>query len=110
MSLELDPAKNALVVIDMMKRVFSWKSHPHPIQDVVTHTTRLVNVFRQGGSFVVLVRVNFSLDDKDALDPITDPPPSIVLPHALAQEPENWSDLLPKLGTHPLDHLVTKHQ
>lgn len=110
MSLELDPARTALVVIDLMKRVFSWESHPHPIQEVVTNTTRLVNAFRQAGSFVVLVRVDFSADGKDFLDPITDPTPSILLPRALAEEPEDWSAILPELGSHPLDHLITKHQ
>src|SRR5690242_1060563 len=94
MSLELDPARTALVVIDMMKRVFSWESHPHPIQEVVTNTTRLVNIFRQAGSFVVFVRVDFSADGKDFLDPMTDPPSPILLPHALAEEPEDWSGIL----------------
>lgn len=110
MPLELVPARTALVVIDMMQRVFSWESHPHPIQEVVTNTTRLVNAFRQAGSFVVFVRVDFSADGKDFLDPITDPTPSILLPHALAEEPEGWSSILPELGSHPLDHLITKHQ
>lgn len=109
MSFELDPTRTALVVIDIMKRVFSWESQPHPIQEVVSQTTRLVNAFRQAESFVVLVRVA-SVDGKDFLDPITDPLPSTLLPHALAEEPEDWSDILPALGSHPLDHLVTKHQ
>jgi nicotinamidase-related amidase len=40
----------------------------------------------------------------------TDPPPSLLLPHATSPEPEDWSDILPALGSHPLDHLITKHQ
>lgn len=110
MSFELDPTRTALVVIDMMKRVFSWESYPHPIQDVVARTARLVQVFRQAGSFVALVRVDFSADDKDFLNPTTDPTPPLLVPRATSQEPEDWSDILPELGSHPLDHVVTKHQ
>jgi nicotinamidase-related amidase len=110
MSLELDPGRTALVAIDIMKRVFSWKSHPHPVQEVVTRTARLANVFRRVGSFVVFVRVDFSSDDKDALNPLTDPPSPLLLPHATSPEPEDWSAILPELGSHPLDHLITKHQ
>lgn len=110
MSLELDPTRTALVAIDLMKRVFSWQSHPHPVQEVVTRATHLVTAFRQVGSLVVLVRVDFSSDDKDALNPLTDPPSPLLLPHPLAPEPADWSALLPELGSHPLDHLITKHQ
>ena len=109
MSLELDPAKTALVVIDMTKRVFSLESRPHPIQEVLTKTARLAKAFRQARSFVVLVRVS-SRDGKDVLKPITDPtPPALLLP-APVQRTEDWSDLVSELGSHPLDHLVTKHQ
>ncbi len=110
MSLELDPTRTALVAIDIMKRVFSWESHPHPVQEVVTRTARLADAFRRAGGFVVFVRVAFSSDEKDALDPVTDPPSPLLLPRALAQEPEDWSDILPELGSHPTDHLITKHQ
>ena len=109
MSLELDPAKTALVVIDMTKRVFSLESRPHPIQEVLTKTARLARAFRQAGSFVVLVRVS-SRDGKDVLKPITDPTPPALLPPAPVQRTEDWSDLVSELGSHPLDHLVTKHQ
>src|SRR5438105_9471617 len=104
MSLELDPAKTALVVIDMTKGVLSLSSGPYPVQEVLARTVRLADAFRHAGSFVVLVNVN-SVDGKDMLHPITDAQMRIP-----AERPKNWADLAPELGPQPLDHLVTKHQ
>lgn len=109
MSLELDPARTALIVIDMTKRVFSLESYPHPIQEMLARTVRLVDAFRQVGSFVVLVRVA-SIDGKDVLKPITDPLPDVLRRNASVQRTEDWSDFVSELGSHPFDHLVTKHQ
>jgi nicotinamidase-related amidase len=104
MSLELDPAKTALVVIDMTKGVLSLASGPYPVQEVLARTVRLADAFRQAGSFVVLVNVN-SIDGKDVLHPITDT--EIRMP---TQRPKDWADIAPELGPQPLDHLITKHQ
>lgn len=109
MSLELDPVKTALVVIDMTKRIFSVESKPHPIQEVLAKTTSLANAFRQEGSFVALVRVH-SIDGKDVLKPLTDQEARVPIPHAPVQRPKDWSEIVPELGPHSLDHLVTKHQ
>ncbi len=104
MSLELDQAKTALVVIDMTKGVVSLASGPYPVQEVLANTVRLAEAFRQAGSFVVLVNVN-SVDGKDLLHPLTDA--EVRMP---AQRPKDWADIVPELGPRPLDHLVTKHQ
>ena len=104
MSLELDQAKMALVVIDMTKGVLSLASGPYPVQEVLANTVRLAEAFRQAGSFVVLVNVN-SVDGKDLLHPLTDA--EVRMP---AQRPKDWADIVPELGPRPLDHLVTKHQ
>jgi nicotinamidase-related amidase len=104
MSLELDQAKTALVVIDMTKGVLSLASGPYPVQEVLANTVRLAEAFRRAGSFVVLVNVN-SVDGKDLLHPITDA--EVRMP---VQRPKEWADIVPELGPRPLDHLVTKHQ
>jgi len=104
MSLELDQAKTALVVIDMTKGVLSLASGPYPVQEVLANTVRLAEAFRQAGSFVVLVNVN-SVDGKDLLHPLTDA--EVRMP---AQRPKDCADIVPELGPRPLDHLVTKHQ
>jgi nicotinamidase-related amidase len=103
-SFKLDPAKTALVVIDMTKGVLSLSSGPYPVQQVLAKTVHLAEAFRRTGSFVVLVNVN-SVDGKDLLHPITDS--QIRLP---TERPKDWADLAPELGPHPSDHLVTKRQ
>jgi nicotinamidase-related amidase len=100
----LNPAKTALVVIDMTKGVLSLPSVPHPVREVLANTLRLADAFRSTGSFVVLVNVN-SVDGKDMLHPITDA--GFPLP---AERPKDWAELAPELGPQPLDHLITKHQ
>jgi nicotinamidase-related amidase len=109
MSLEFDPVKTALVVIDMTKRIFSIESMPHPIQEVLEKTTSLANAFRHVGSFVVLVRV-YSVDGKDVLKPITDQEARVSTPSVLVQRSKDWSEMAPELGLCSSDHLVTKHQ
>jgi len=95
MSLELDQAKTALVVIDMTKGVLSLASGPYPVQEVLANTVRLAEAFRRAGSFVVLVNVN-SVDGKDLLHPITDA--EVRMP---AQRPKDWADIVPELGPRP---------
>ena len=51
-SFTLDPAKTALVVIDMTKGVLSLSSGPYPVQQVLAKTVRLAEAFRRTGSFV----------------------------------------------------------
>jgi nicotinamidase-related amidase len=102
-SFTLDPARTALVVIDLTKGVLSLPSVPHPVQEVLANTVRLAEAFRSVGSFVVLVNVH-SVDGKDLLHPISDA--RFPLP---AERPKDWAELAPELGPHPLDHLITKH-
>lgn len=102
--LTLEPARTALVVIDMTRGVLSMPTVPHPIEEVLANTVRLADAFRSAGSFVVLVNVN-SVDGKDLLYPISD----MKLP-LRAERPKGWAELAPELGPQPLDHLITKHQ
>lgn len=104
MALQLDPAKTALVVIDMTKGVLALESGPYPVRDVLAKTVQLADAFRRAGSFVVLVNVD-SADGKDMLHPLTDA--EMRMP---AQRPADAAMLAPELGPQPLDHLVTKHQ
>jgi len=91
-SFKLDPARTALVVIDMTKGVLSLSSGPYPVQEVLTKTVRLADAFRSVGSFVVLVNVN-SVDGKDVLHPITDA--EMRMP---TERPRDWADIAPELG------------
>ena len=64
--LTLEPARTALVVIDMTRGVLSMPAVPHPLEEVLANTVCLADAFRSAGCFVVLVNVN-SVDGKDML-------------------------------------------
>jgi nicotinamidase-related amidase len=53
-----DPARSALIVIDLMPRIVELNLGPHPGADVVTRAVRLADAWRAAGGTVVLVRVN----------------------------------------------------
>ena len=104
MSLQIDRTKTALVVIDMTNGVLSLESKPHPVQEVLANTVRLVETFRHAGSFVVLVNVN-SVDGKDLLHPIADAPMSLSV-----RRTADSAQIVKELGPQPTDHLITKRQ
>jgi len=103
----LNPAKTALVVIDMQKGVLNLNCAPHPTIDILDKVVPLVELFRKMGSFVVLVNVD-SKDGKDMLQPITD------LNGATAttgtERPMDYGQLATELNVQHTDHLITKHQ
>lgn len=53
----LDPARTALVVVDVMERIVALPLAPHPGADVVTASLLLARAFRAAGAPVVAVRV-----------------------------------------------------
>ena len=103
-SLEIDPQKTALVVIDMQKGIVAMQGAPYSAQDVLANTARLVAAFRAKDGFVVLVNVG-SRDGKDTLQPITDQ--SIGWS---GERSKDWMELAPELNQQASDHLITKHQ
>ncbi len=55
--LQLDPARTALVLIDLQAGVLAMDVAPHTAADVVARSAHLADAFRAAGSPVVLVRV-----------------------------------------------------
>jgi nicotinamidase-related amidase len=96
----LDP-RTALVVIDLQKGIAAYPT-VHPIKDVIAHSARLADAFRQHKLPVVLVTVGFSPDGGDALRGRADLPS-----RALPTQPEFY-ELVPELGPKPEDILVRK--
>lgn len=95
--IRLDPAKTALVVIDLQKGIvanFDGTS-------VVKNAAALCESFRKTGAFVVLVNVDLK-DGKDALNPITDNS------KPRGKMPAGWSDLVPELNRQDSDLAITK--
>ncbi|HET7460113.1 MAG TPA: hydrolase [Longimicrobium sp.] len=100
----LDPATTALVLIDLQKGIVWRETAPHTSAAVVANAVKLADAFRAAGGLVVLVRVAFSADMRDVLNPPRDevPPPQKPSP--------DWSDIVPELGPKAGDVIITKHQ
>jgi len=102
--IQIDATKTALVVIDLQKGIVGRQTAPHPANLVVRNASAIADGFRKKNMPVFLVRVNTSTDGKNRLKPITDETPWVQTPSP------DWADIVPELGSHPEDLVITKHQ
>jgi nicotinamidase-related amidase len=103
MMLSLDPTTTALIVIDLQRGIVARQAAPHASTEVVERCAKLADAFRGRNALVVLVHVAFS-DDRERLKPEADSaPPSGPLP-------DDWSEIVPEVGPHPGDIVITKRQ
>jgi nicotinamidase-related amidase len=100
-----EPAKTALVVIDLQKGIVGLETEPRSSKAVVGNAKRLADALRAKGAFIALVRVSGSADGKDRLHPDCDQPMM-----AGAKLPDDWSEIVPELAPQAGDHVVTKRQ
>ncbi len=105
MELTLEPAKTALLVIDLQRGILALPASPHGAAEVVERAAALCRAARDAGILVVFVRVTPSPDGADALRPIADLPPL-----SPPQLPPDWADLAPELGARPDELIITKRQ
>jgi nicotinamidase-related amidase len=103
--LNLSAAQTALVAIDLQNFVVSYSTQPHEARAVVERTAELASAVREKGGFIAWVRVAFSADAKDRLQPVCDQP--WTPPREM---PANASELAPALAVQPSDHIITKRQ
>ena len=104
MTLALDPATAALIVIDLQRGIVARQGAPHTPAEVVERCARLAEAFRSEKALVVLVHVAFSDDDRDRLRPEADSAaPSGPMP-------AEWSEIVPEIGPRPGDLVITKRQ
>ena len=106
MDLKIEPAKTALVVIDLQRGIVAMPSVPHSSAEVVAHTAQMAAALRAAGGTVVFVHVTRSADGKDGLKPITDAP----LQAGRRTLPPDWAELVPELAPQPSDVIITKRQ
>lgn len=99
----LDPARTAIVVIDLQVGVTSRSTAPHSAATVVANTARILRQARKAGATPVLVYVESGA--KDRLEPEADDPRRIP-----ATLPDNWSTLVSDLERAPGDLVVRKRQ
>ena len=104
--LTIEPAKTALVVIDLQLGIVAFPAAPHPAAEVVRNAANLARALRGAGGTIVFVHITPSADGRDGLRPITDevPPAGRPLP------PPDWADFAPELGIEPSDILIGKRQ
>ena len=103
-ALHLDPARTALVLIDLQHGVLLRDVVPHSAREVLERSVRLASAFRGAGGAVVLVRVSFAPDGGDVLRQPTD------ASMAGGVRPPGWDALAPELGSDARDIRITKHQ
>lgn len=100
-TLDFDPKKTALVIIDLQQGIVAYKTAPHASAEVIERSARLAKALREKGGKVVYVHVNMSdflklPADQSMRDPNAPPPP----PEA--------SELVPEAGFQEGDLLITK--
>lgn len=105
-SINLDPKKSALILIDLQQGIVGRPCAPHSGPQVVQNASRLAGKFRELGATVVLVNVCFLADGKDRLNVPVDAP----MQFNASALPPNWAELLPEVGPRPGDILITKRQ
>jgi len=104
--LSLDPQSTALVLIDLQQGIVGMPTAPHPAATVLANAVRLAERFRALSATVVLVRVAFAPDGKDALANPVDAP----FTTRPGQRPANWAELVAEIGPRTGDLVITKHQ
>ncbi len=102
--IKIDPAKTAVVVIDLQKGITSMPTEPYEAETVINNTVRILECSRNKGITVCLVQVAFSQNFKDALRPVTE------TSFPMTNRSSDWSDYVPQLDIQPEDILITKHQ
>jgi nicotinamidase-related amidase len=103
--LSLDPARTALVLIDLQRGIVGRPTAPHAAPDIVAQAVRLARHFRELRAPVVLVRVTYSADDADRLKPPVD-----AAPFGAGPMRADFADIVPDLGPVPGDVVITKRQ
>jgi nicotinamidase-related amidase len=102
---KIEPAKTALVAIDLQRGIVSAPAAPRSGLEVVQKVAQLAKALRAAGGTVVLTRVTPSADGKDGLRPLTD-----AAQAAGRTLPPDWAELVPELGVQPTDLTITKRQ
>lgn len=100
MSLQLDPTKIALVLIDLQHGIVALPVQPHASSTVVEKSRSMANSFRKKGSPVVYVRVDLA-NMLPAIVDVSHSDPTGVIPSIA-------SELVPDAGFQKEDLLVTK--
>ena len=101
----LDPTTSALILIDLQKGITTFPTKPLTAQEIITNAQKLVKVFHEKKSLVVLVHVTGSPDGKDMLHPTVDEPMMRG-----GDRPKDWAEFVPEVAPQENDIVITKRQ
>lgn len=104
MTLQLDPSKTALVLIDMQKGTLAFPLAPYDRTTIIANTAALGQAFAAAGGLIATVQVAFAPDRSDL------PPQAIDQPMMLPPGgfPPDWSELTPEIAALPAAVRVIK--
>lgn len=102
--LKLDPARSALVLIDLQKGIVPFAGGPHSGEQVVATAATLAARFRAVGAPVFLVRVGWSPDFGDA------PKQPVDAAMGAKSLPHDWWEFPEQLGVQDSDIRIIKRQ
>jgi nicotinamidase-related amidase len=97
--LQINPAKTALVLIDLQNGIIARDTKPYAATDVVERAAKLADAFRAKGSLIVYVRVNMGDFMHLPADEMSQLPKDI---------PAAASEIAAAAGMQPGDLLITK--
>lgn len=104
-SIMLDPARTALLLVDLQNLIVDLPLAPVSGRALVEAAATLATRFRAAGATVILVRADMTGDPRAALHQPVDTP----IAHPEGPLPDNWSELVDGLAQ-PGDVIVTKRQ
>lgn len=105
LSIALDPARTALVLVDLQNLIVGLPLAPVSGPVLMERAAAVATRFRDVGASVVLVRADMAGDPRAALHQPVDTP----IAHPEGALPDGWSELVEGLAQ-PGDVIVTKRQ
>lgn len=104
--MQCNPARTALVAIDLQKGIVANTTAPHASDMVVERTRAIADALRAAGGMVVLVTVDFHKGFVDALGQ----PADVASPRSADGPPADFAQIVPELGAQAGDLTIVKRQ
>jgi nicotinamidase-related amidase len=106
MSLDLNPATTALVLIDLQKGILGRQLAPHSSAKVIENAAALGRRFAEVHALVVRVKVSFSANAADRLTRPVDSP----MPAPPGGLPADFAEFVPEIASLSAEVTITKRQ
>lgn len=104
--MDIDPARTALVAIDLQQGIVANSTAPHASAMVVARSRAIADALRWAGGTVVLVTVDFHKGFADALAQ----PADMASPRSADGPPADFARIVPEMGALEGDLRIVKRQ